>query len=284
MVRTQVDPDGAWLRFSQAFLASANSRKPELSGQARAFSNRALLAMASRGKFAAYDSLRGRNGDNMDAVLALAGVRSPERVAALFDATLLEKNPNGADTYWAAVYLAERGDVARIARLKEYTQIVERRAPPAGAPPAVVAAFGEQLAVVKALNEALRLQAAHDTAGALRAYAALPSYGGRPQDELLFGVGYAGLLASAGRPRDALAVMNRFRDDGQSSAPVLALRRAQIAEAAGDKAAAIDAWAYVANAWAVGDPVVQPVVKQARDALARLGAPDRAPAVQVKRQ
>ena len=55
--------------------------------------------------------------------------------------------------------------------------------------------------------------------------------------------------------------------------PRMFLLQADLAAAAGDRAEAAQAYRRVIGFWEDGDPEVQPVVRRAREALARLAAP-----------
>jgi serine/threonine-protein kinase len=74
------------------------------------------------------------------------------------------------------------------------------------------------------------------------------------------------LLAATGRDADAAAVF-----DGSNDRWVpLVLERARLAERLNDRATAVKYYRFVADAWLHADPELQPVVAEARAAIARL--------------
>jgi len=78
------------------------------------------------------------------------------------------------------------------------------------------------------------------------------------------------LLAAVGRGPEAAAVFDRSHDRRM---PIL-LERARLAERLGDRPTAVKYYQFVVQAWLHADPELQPVVAEARAALARLdGAP-----------
>ena len=117
--------------------------------------------------------------------------------------------------------------------------------------------------------------AKHDTAEAMRRFAALPDTLCLGQCELDT-VTWGDLLTTHGRAAEADSLLQReettpFWDFG-TLLRTLALARA--ADRAGDKQTAIDAYAS-RRTWADADPELQPAVKEARAALARLSSDKR---------
>jgi hypothetical protein len=116
--------------------------------------------------------------------------------------------------------------------------------------------------------------AAGDTARALRRFTALP-------DTLCISCGAdrlteARLLAAAGRLREADALLGpRLARMPQLLEPLVALERARVREALGDREGARAAFGFVASVWRRADPVLQPYVEEATAALVRLGAEAR---------
>jgi len=118
-------------------------------------------------------------------------------------------------------------------------------------------------------GQAYLLLARHDSAAALRTLIALP-------DSLCYACGsneltQAQLLEGAHRDRDALAVLSITGADVGIYTLMLTLERGRVAERLGEKEIAVDSYARVAGLWQNGDPFLQPYVKEARAALARLG-------------
>jgi hypothetical protein len=75
------------------------------------------------------------------------------------------------------------------------------------------------------------------------------------------------LLIAAGRRAEAAAAFDRSHD---REVP-LVLERAHLAEQLGDRTTAVKYYQFVADAWQHGDPELQPVVAEAKAAIARLG-------------
>jgi hypothetical protein len=82
---------------------------------------------------------------------------------------------------------------------------------------------------------------------------------------------YAQLLEAKGRDRDALKLLSTVNLGADNYIMMITLERARVAERLGEKAIAVDGYAFVAAMWEKGDPVYQPYVKEARAALKRLG-------------
>ena len=116
--------------------------------------------------------------------------------------------------------------------------------------------------------------ARHDTADALRRFASLPDTlcrGGCALDVIT----YADLLAGRGRAAAADSLLDRrYRPEGPSATDVLvSLALARAASRAGDDRTAREAYERVADAWSTADSELQPMVAEARSALARAHAP-----------
>jgi hypothetical protein len=83
----------------------------------------------------------------------------------------------------------------------------------------------------------------------------------------------ARLLAERGDDRRAGALLERWRwsPDGPSPWSVLAtLERGRVAERLGEREKAIESYRFVTEAWRRPDPELQPYVREAREAVARL--------------
>jgi hypothetical protein len=123
--------------------------------------------------------------------------------------------------------------------------------------------------------EAYLALARRDTVEALRRFAALPNSRGAVWFERLT---LARLLASRGRARDALAVLDRefpvsYYSSGSRGA--WALERARLAEQLGQRGKASYWYGYVTKLWRHADPELQAYVTEARAALGRLTAAPR---------
>lgn len=73
------------------------------------------------------------------------------------------------------------------------------------------------------------------------------------------------LLAETGRPEEALRYGRLLAPD-----PWMGLRMGRLYEEVGDRQKALEAYAWVTQAWAGADPALQPRVAEARQAIARL--------------
>ena len=110
-----------------------------------------------------------------------------------------------------------------------------------------------------------------DTALALSRFLAFPD-SLCPDAERLREVRFR-LLAAVGRGTEAAAVFDRSHD---RRVPLM-LERARVAERLGDRTTAVHYYQFVLQAWQHADPELQPVVAEARAALARLGEERRLP-------
>ena len=72
--------------------------------------------------------------------------------------------------------------------------------------------------------------------------------------------------------REALIVLSKTGLGASLYQNAMTLERARVAERLGERAIAIDGYLWIANAWAPGDSVFQPYVKEARAALKRMNA------------
>ena len=164
-----------------------------------------------------------------------------------------------AKAYPVARLLAEQRDTASLTRLVAWAEDFARS--PAGPQPGAPSA---------AILRALRSLAAGDSAGALKAFLAMPmsACGGAPCAGGIVSV----LLSNTGRHREAALVMDRWLPT-QSASMALSLdllRRAQLAERLGDDARASREYARIVTLWNGGDSPVRSTVDEARAGLARV--------------
>jgi eukaryotic-like serine/threonine-protein kinase len=127
-----------------------------------------------------------------------------------------------------------------------------------------------------AVTRAYLALAQHDTATAMQRFGALPDTlcgGNCVQDAITWGE----LLASHGRAAEADSLLRRrFTTPGIIVTDLLrVLALARVAERAGDRATAVDAYARIEDTWIQADPEFQPAVKEARAALTRLSSDKR---------
>lgn len=165
--------------------------------------------------------------------------------------------------------LAARGDTVTLIRVVRAIDEARRRPPPPTAPPIVY----DMLGYLATASRAYLALARADSAEALRLFDALPDsacYGVCGIDDLV----HARLLAARGRAADAVKLLER---PPLGYTPLLpldvlrALERGRVHERLGNRDAALEAYGYVAAAWANADPELRPYVNEARAGLARLG-------------
>ena len=81
----------------------------------------------------------------------------------------------------------------------------------------------------------------------------------------------ARLLMSRGRDREAAALLGvRLSRNPALLEPLFALERARVSERLGERTSAAEAYSFMVRVWRNADPVLQPLVREAREALARL--------------
>ncbi|MCK5449185.1 MAG: hypothetical protein KAJ43_13625, partial [Gemmatimonadetes bacterium] len=83
---------------------------------------------------------------------------------------------------------------------------------------------------------------------------------------------HARLLRALGRDREAFDVlMARFPNDWSlASRVVWILERARVADSVGERDQALRDYRFITKVWLYADPEFQPVVAEAREAVARL--------------
>jgi eukaryotic-like serine/threonine-protein kinase len=109
-----------------------------------------------------------------------------------------------------------------------------------------------------------------DSAGALRAIAALPDSMCLVLVCTYFNLTHAQILVSQGEDRKAAAILDRDRWTATFFHVIATLERGQIAERLGERELAVESYQRVVDLWRRADPSLQPYVGQARDGLARL--------------
>jgi serine/threonine-protein kinase len=188
--------------------------------------------------------------------LARLGGVPPDRVTALFLRWIREGSQWGEAALW---WFGERGDTAGIHELVAATR--ER----GGAWGGLLDPFFEPAA------EAYLALARGDSAEALDRFMALPdSLCSICDSESLTRIR---LLTAAGR--DAEAARYLERDGWMAFGVVWTLERARVNDRLGNEERAIEDYAFVVDSWHQADPELQPVVEEARAALARLSGEPR---------
>jgi serine/threonine-protein kinase len=164
----------------------------------------------------------------------------------------------GAPPWWGS-----QGDTAA---LKRYVEQLNWRARLRSAPPGAT-----KNPYWLAAAEAYLTLARYDTASAIHQFSILPDSTGFAWLERLT---LARLLASRGRDREALQVLDREFPYAHvvASRPMWALERARLAERLGERRKAQRWYGYVTAAWGNGDELVRPWIGEAREALKRLAS------------
>jgi hypothetical protein len=168
---------------------------------------------------------------------------------------------NPLSTHPFLPWLAAVGDTATISR---YGRMVDSLLRAPNAP-----IQRSRLRLVSTLAQGYLALARRDTALALRRFEAVPDTAciSCLADRLT----KARLFASQGRDREAEALLGvRLNRNPTMLEPLFALERGRVSERLGEHAAAVEAYGFVVRVWRNADPVLQPLVEEARAALARL--------------
>ncbi len=205
----------------------------------------------------------GERRSGLYAALAWAGGVEPARAHAWIGAAL---DPSSGAPFTFAVQAAPwwttRGDSVSLRALEREAERRGRQAPP---PQRLYYRFAADGA--RAFQALVR----GDTAEALARLTALPDTACGTCT--LYPFVRAGLLAAAGPDSVAQRVLARDPPGfAYPLAPFWMLWRARVAARAGDRDVAVAAYRYVRDAWHAADPHLQPHVREAREALERLGA------------
>jgi serine/threonine-protein kinase len=225
------------------------------------------LSLAYRGHVREAVALVGRRQLLLDGQLARLGLLPHDSAAVMFGDWMREDN--GIGIHFALPWWAEQGDtttlLSALARWDSLAQTAEpARATLAGYLTSVAAAY-------------LSL-ARHDTMAAISRLGELrnlPNCVICYQEQLT----RARLLVALGQDAEAARVYDRL-PFAQDQAPLIdavavALERGLVHERLGNREQAITALTFVVDAWRNADPELQPVVDDARAALARLAAEPR---------
>jgi len=196
--------------------------------------------------------------------LALLGAFPEDTIRALY-ARWLEAG-FGPATYVAARWWADRGDSVSLERAVRAAEAVRTLQPPLSTSILAMNEWG-----IDCLEAYLTL-ARGDTAAALARFGALREWPTVPrayQERLT----YAQLLAATGQDDSAAAVLANVPDVGLVPGPVevvWVLERARVNDRLGRLETAVRDYSYVIDVWRNADPLLQPYVEEAKQAVARL--------------
>ena len=206
--------------------------------------------------------------------LALLGAVPPERAAAEMGAWLTRKSP--ARTLFALRWWADRRDTTTLRKVVE--RLERAQAGTTTGPPGVGSAgrtarggSGAVLAADVASARAHLALARGDTAAALRALGTIADSVCQSNLCYQYRLTKAQLLTATGHDREAAAVLAHEFPLPTPGRVLWMLERGRVAERLGEKAKAIDAYSFVALAWAQADAELRPAVSEARAGLRRLG-------------
>jgi serine/threonine protein kinase/tetratricopeptide (TPR) repeat protein len=158
-------------------------------------------------------------------------------------------------------WLAATGDTATILRYRQALDSLSRTPRPPVQRARLLAGI--------TLAEGYAALARHDTTVALTQFEAVPDTAciGCIGDRLT----KARLFAAVGRDREALPLLGvRLGRNPVLLEPLYALERGRVNERLGSRDQAIEAYGFVVRVWRNADPALQPLVSEARNALARL--------------
>ncbi|NIM52820.1 MAG: protein kinase [Gemmatimonadales bacterium] len=200
-------------------------------------------------------------------VLARLGGVPRDTANAVAAAWLEERNEFGilnAHRWWA-----EQGDTASLQRALAYWDSLASAGPPEAVP---------RREDVARSGRAYLVLARGDTLLALRLFEAIPNWPNRFYSYYEYFT-RARLLSRLGRDREAAYLLDHMpfvrRWSPTTDAIVAALERGRVHERLGNREAAIQAYSMVVDAWRNADPPLQPLVEEARSALARLAGEPR---------
>lgn len=222
-------------------------------------------SLAYHGHLREASAIAGHRVSWLFVALAMLGGVDPDTAAEVFARSLrgVPNYPRSA-AFLAAPWWASRGDTASLRALA-------RRADSTARAPADALERGYARYVADGAR-AFEALARHDTTEAIRGLAALPDTA--CQSCVGYRVARAQLLEAAHRDREAAGLLAGDAPGFVHPTDGLwMLLRARVAERTGDRATAIASYRFVRDVWLRADAVLQPYVTEARQALARLGAP-----------
>jgi serine/threonine-protein kinase len=204
--------------------------------------------------------------------LALLGAFPEDSVRSLYARWLESGVP--VDMYVAARWWADRKDSTSLARAVRAFEVLLHREPPLSTSDSALTEFGTDC-----MRAYLSL-ARGDTSDALGRLSELREWPTNPRGyrERLT---YAQVLAATGRDEEAAAVLEGVPQiAGWAPGPaeaVWVLERARVNERLERFEQAVRAYSYVIDVWRNADPLLQPYVEEARQAVARLVSEEQRP-------
>ena len=248
------DSDETALRLARIVREGSLGSSPRFADSARAAS-RLSSALIMRGHIREALSVR-RTGDNLSLAMVAGEIEIPAA-----DSELLRKVANGEGSGPSVVSLwGMMGDTIPIQRIMRLGDSVAKRPHPP-----VDASF---IRYTLAIGHAYITLARHDSAGALREFAAMP-------DSVCHACGWAWitqaqLLSTLGKNAEAAAVLDEVGVFNSPLGTLAEFERARVAEKLGDKVRARDGYAFVAGMWQHGDPFFKRYSDEASAGLKRL--------------
>jgi serine/threonine-protein kinase len=216
------------------------------------------LQLAYRGRLRESYFILGNRPWRLFAELAMLGAIPADTVNAVFRKWAADGIPQA---YFAYSWLAQHRDVAALTKLIEKAKAASGTGGP----------LARRAARYRAASGNAYLSLAKgDTTAAISQFLQLP-------DTLCIAcyidrLNTAKLLESRGKLKEADSLLNQRLNTLLTPSEILiALERGRIAEKLGNRDAALRAYRLVIDAWAAGDPEVQPMVEESRKAVVRLG-------------
>jgi serine/threonine-protein kinase len=225
------------------------------------------LALAYRGRLGAAYEVAGRDWPALVGTLTRLGALPRDTAAAIYDGWL--RSGDGPRIYIGLRWWLQERDSLSLQRAVALLDSLSAQAPPERS--------GIQDWLVRAGQAYLELVRG-DTVTALRELEAIPNW---PYSYWQYGpwLVRAQVLAAVGRDGEAASLLRQMPYTRQWAPPaeavIVALERGRVNERLGNTEVAVRSFSYVVDAWRYADPHLQPLVEEARTALARLAGEPR---------
>jgi tetratricopeptide (TPR) repeat protein len=194
--------------------------------------------------------------------LALLGAIPPDSAEAMLNSFAPTGKLGG--NVLAIRWWAERGDTARLRRMVAAVDTITLRPE-----------LEEYRRLVRASLQGHLELARHDTAAAVRELDTIPDSTCSIEACFLVWFTKAQLLAAVGRDKDALDLLRHEYSSMDATHVLWHYERAKVAERLDERELAASDYAYVAAAFQHADSSLQPLVRESRAALGRLGGEAR---------